>query len=159
MDLSNPQTWKDGASVVIGAPHIVGPLLAAVAIGVWWFRAAIGGAEVRGLKGTIGELKERIGVLEERLRLASDREKDVKEKRDELEKQVQELRAQIAAEGAASEKVRAITAKVEAALGEFTTANTALSTAITGVEAKGEVGRIGVTISSDLPNSATKPSN
>jgi hypothetical protein len=38
MDLSDPKTWTDGIAVVRDAPHIVGPLLGAVAVGVWWVR-------------------------------------------------------------------------------------------------------------------------
>jgi len=38
LDLSNLKTWTDGLWGVISAPHIVLPLLAAVAIAGWWFR-------------------------------------------------------------------------------------------------------------------------
>jgi hypothetical protein len=38
MDLTDPKTWTDGMGVVVGAPHIVVPLLIAVAVDVWWVR-------------------------------------------------------------------------------------------------------------------------
>jgi hypothetical protein len=37
MDLSDPKTWTDGLGVVVGAPHIVVPLLLAAAGGVGGF--------------------------------------------------------------------------------------------------------------------------
>jgi hypothetical protein len=38
MDLSDLKTWTDGLGVVVGAPHIVVPLLIAIGGIVWWFR-------------------------------------------------------------------------------------------------------------------------
>jgi hypothetical protein len=118
MDLSDPKTWTEELRVVIGAPHIVVPLLLLVGGGAWWLKDKIDDGEVRGLKA-------KNEVLDERLKLAADREQAVQEARDELEKQVEELKAQIAA-GATRETLAPVTARVDAALGEFRSANTAL---------------------------------
>lgn len=116
MDLSDPQVWKDGISVVVGAPHVVVPLLIAAAGAGWWLKSAI----AKGAKDAITE----------RLQLARERETDAKEKQTELEKQVEELRAKTAA-GASQKELAAITEKVEAALGEFKTANNAVHHVLT----------------------------
>jgi hypothetical protein len=58
LDLSNLQDWKDGAAVVIAAPHIVVPLLVAVGTGVWLFRGKIE--------------KDKLEVQEARLKLKDD---------------------------------------------------------------------------------------
>lgn len=158
MDPFDSETWKHQWGVFMTAPYVLLPLMVLALLIGWWIGNKLASARVEGLNGTVDNLKANIAVLEARLELAADREKDVQRARAELEKQVQELKAQVGA-GAPNEKIRAITARVDAAIGEFTTANTALSTAITGVEAKAEVGKFGITISSDHPNSSTGTSN
>jgi hypothetical protein len=53
MDLSDAKTWTDGIKLVVGAPHIVGPLIAATAIAVWWFRGTVERTKRDGLQSII----------------------------------------------------------------------------------------------------------
>jgi hypothetical protein len=86
MDLSNPHVWKDGIGTVLGAPHIVFPLLFLVAGAVWWFRGTIERGAKEGL--TI-----QIALLNERLSLAQDQQADVARKLEVATSQVIALQA------------------------------------------------------------------
>lgn len=60
MDLSNPKTWTDGLRVVVDAPHVVVPLLLAVAFGGWWFRGHLQDSQ-------IGTLKQELALADRQL--------------------------------------------------------------------------------------------
>ncbi len=50
MDLTDPDTWINGAKVVIAAPQIVVPLLIAVASVAYWLRGSLAKAAIEGLR-------------------------------------------------------------------------------------------------------------
>jgi hypothetical protein len=77
MDFTNPKTWADGIATVVNAPHIVFPLLCALAAAVWWARGVVERSAKAGLRSQIGALKEQVGALNERLSLARDQEAHV----------------------------------------------------------------------------------
>lgn len=76
MNFANPETWQDGISAVVHAPHIVVPLLLFVAGAAWWLRGTIE-------RAARGGLKAQIGALGERLQLAHDQHAAVTSKLDE----------------------------------------------------------------------------
>jgi outer membrane murein-binding lipoprotein Lpp len=102
MDLSNPKTWTDGLWGVINAPHIVVPLLVAVAIAGWWFRGSIERAKrdgfqsiIYGRDAQIAGLNMQIAVRQERLRLANDLQEYASTKFADAEKEAAKLKQQI----------------------------------------------------------------
>jgi len=133
VDFSDRQVWKNGAAVVIGAPHIVVPLLAAVAIGVWWFRGRLEKSGKDGLNGTISNLNSKIAVLNERLEYAKDRLADAKHREEEVRRAYAELQGQIAA-NASKETLAATAGKVDTAITQLSTANNALAVALTAMD-------------------------
>jgi hypothetical protein len=137
MDLSNPKTWTDGLWGVINAPHIVVPLLVAVAIAGWWFRGSIESAKrdgfqsvIYGRDAQIAGLNMQIAVAQERLRLANDLQEYASTRFADAEKETAKLKQQI--EEKASPEAIALTANVAAAL--LSAANVALQSATKAYE-------------------------
>lgn len=102
MDLSNPKTWTDGVSVVVGGPHIITPLLLTVSACVWWFRGTVERAKRDGLQSIIdgrdakiSALTQQIEVREERLQLAIDAHKDLSTKLIDAKMEAEKLKQQI----------------------------------------------------------------
>jgi hypothetical protein len=121
LDLSNLKTWTDGLWGVISAPHIVVPLLAAVAIAGWWFRGTFESAKrdgfqsvIYGRDAQIAGLNMQIAVGQERLRLAKDLQEYASTKFADAEKETTKLKQQI--EEKASPETIALTANYTAAL-------------------------------------------
>ena len=121
MDLSDPKVWTDGIKVVVNAPHIVGPLMAATAIAVWWFRGTVEKARQDGLQSTIDGRDSQIAgkdvlvtVMQERLQLANDAQKNLTTKLTDAEKETEKLRKQV--EEKASPEAIAATARHTATL-------------------------------------------
>ncbi len=90
MDLSDPQVWKDGAKVVINAPQIVVPLLAAAAVAAWWFRGKID-------RSTESGLTKENKALEAHIKFLKDQLADFSEKLGATKKEAEELRSEIQA--------------------------------------------------------------
>jgi hypothetical protein len=130
MDPFRPETWKNQWEVFISAPYLAMPLMVMALMVGWWIGNRLAGARLEGLSGSIDNFKANIEALKQRLDLAIDREADVQRARTELEQQVLELKAQIAV-GAPNEKLAAASAKVGVAITEFSTANDALTIALT----------------------------
>jgi hypothetical protein len=63
----------------MSAPYIIGPLLAVVAVIIWWLRGRVSDGQVSGLK--------------ERLSLAAERISFADQRKDEVEKQLQLLKS------------------------------------------------------------------
>src|SRR5262245_35736876 len=102
LDLSSLKTWTDGLWAVIGAPHIVVPLLVLAAIAAWWFRGTFERVRREGLQSLIdgrdaqiAGLNMQIAVVRERLRLANDLQEYASTKFTDAEKEVAKLRQQI----------------------------------------------------------------
>src|SRR5262245_48185252 len=123
MDLSNPKTWTDGLKVVVNAPHVVGPLMAATAIAVWWFRGTVEKAKRDGLQSIINGRDAQLAgkdaqiaakdaqiavrdtkiaslttqgtVTQERLRLANEVQNNLTTKLADAEKEAEKLRKQV----------------------------------------------------------------
>ena len=153
MDLSNPKTWTDGISVVVGAPHIVFPLLAAWGVFVWWFRGTVEQAKRDGLQSIIngrdaqlagkdaqiaakdaqiavGETKlagltTQGQVTQERLQLANDVQKDLTTKLADAKKESEKLRKQVE-EKAAPEAIAATANSTVTLVTDSVSANTVL---------------------------------
>jgi hypothetical protein len=137
MDLSNPKTWTDGLWGVINAPHIVVPLLVAVAIAGWWFRGSIERAKrdgfqsiIYGRDAQIAGLNMQIAVRQERLRLANDLQGYASNRFADAEKETTKLKQQI--EERASPEAIAITANYTATM--LSSANVALQSAMKACE-------------------------
>ena len=67
MDLSDPKTWTEGQGVVASAPHIVVPLLIAVAGGVWWLRGMVDKPIIDGLRERLKGAKDQHTYLARKL--------------------------------------------------------------------------------------------
>jgi hypothetical protein len=137
MDLSNPKTWTDGLWGVINAPHIVVPLLVAVAIAGWWFRGSIERAKrdgfqsiIYGRDAQIAGLNMQIAVRQERLRLANDLQGYASTRFADAEKETTKLKQQL--EEKAPPEVIALTASYAAAM--LGSANVALQSAMKAYE-------------------------
>jgi hypothetical protein len=63
LDLSSLKTWIDGLWAVISAPHIVVPLLLAVAIAAWWFRGTFERVRREGFQSIIAGRDAQIAGL------------------------------------------------------------------------------------------------
>lgn len=123
MDLSDPKTWTDGLAVVGSAPHIVVPLLVAVAVSAWW------------LRGRFVD-KPMIVGLREQLNLAKDHQQYLARKFDDAQADIAKLKEQVA--GGAPPDVLSYTVNSTAKLiGEIAAANTDL-----GDKIKAHRGRI-----------------
>jgi hypothetical protein len=116
MDPFSSEVWKHQWEVLMSAPYAFMPLIALALTVGWWIGSKLAGA--------------RVEVLGERLKLAIDQQGYVQHARTELEKQTLELRAQITA-GASNETLAATSAKVGVAINELSTANNALTVALT----------------------------
>ena len=137
LDLSNLKTWTDGLWDVISAPHIVLPLLAAVAIAGWWFRGSIERAKrdgfqsiIYGRDAQIAGLNMQIAVRQERLRLANDLQGYASTRFADAEKETTKLKQQL--EEKAPPEVIALTANYAAAM--LGSANVALQSAMKAYE-------------------------
>jgi hypothetical protein len=137
MDLSNPKTWTDGLWGVINAPHIVVPLLVAVAIAGWWFRGSIERAKrdgfqsiIYGRDAQIAGLNMQIAVRQERLRLANDLQGYASTRFADAERETTKLKQQL--EENAPPEVIALTANYAAAM--LGSANVALQSAMKAYE-------------------------
>jgi hypothetical protein len=67
LDLTNLQSWKDGATVVMSAPHIVVPLIFAACWLGWWWRGTTEKGEKSELKANLQTLESRIKLKDEQL--------------------------------------------------------------------------------------------
>ena len=137
MDLSNPKTWTDGLWGVINAPHIVVPLLVAVAIAGWWFRGSIERAKrdgfqsiIYGRDAQIAGLNMQIAVQQERLQLANDLQEYASTRFADAEKETTKLKQQL--EEKAPPEAIALTASYAAAM--LGSANVALQSAMKAYE-------------------------
>jgi hypothetical protein len=137
MDLSNPKTWTDGLWGVINAPHIVVPLLVAVAIAGWWFRGSIERAKrdgfqsiIYGRDAQIAGLNMQIAVRQERLRLANDLQGYASTRFADAERETTKLKQLL--EEKAPPEVIALTANYAAAM--LGSANVALQSAMKAYE-------------------------
>jgi hypothetical protein len=137
MDPFSPETWKNQWEVFISAPYLAMPLMVMALMVGWWIGNRLAGARLEGLNGSIDNFKATVENLKERLDFAKDREADVQRARTELEQKVLELKAQIAA-GAPNEKLAAASAKVGVAITDFSTANNALTIALTDQNSEAE---------------------
>jgi hypothetical protein len=115
MDPSDPKTWTDGLSVVLGAPHIVAPLVGAVALGVWWFRGMVDKSKIDGLQERLDNAKEQQSYLSQRLT--------------DAQAEIGKLRQQIDM-GADTELLRATAKSAQKFINETATANTQLGNTI-----------------------------
>lgn len=132
MDLSDPNTWTVGLSVVTSAPHIVIPLLIAVAVVVWWFRGTVERARRDGLQSIVNgrdaqivALNMQIALGKDRFQIATDLQKLLSTKLASAEKESAKLKEQT--EQNASLEAIAATARSTATLvTDLVTANTVL---------------------------------
>jgi hypothetical protein len=141
LDLSNLKTWTDGLWAVISTPHIVVPLLAVVAIAVWWFRGTFERVRREGLQSIINGRDAQIAglnmqnaVAQERLRLANDLQEYASTRFADAEKEIAKLKQQI--EEKASPEVIALTTSYTAAM--LSSANVALQSAMKAYEKSDE---------------------
>jgi outer membrane murein-binding lipoprotein Lpp len=132
MDLSDLKTWTDGLSVVGKAPHIVFPLMGAVAVAVWWFRGTVERARRDGLQSTIdgresqiAGLNAQIAVMQERLQLANDAQKDLTTKLADAKAEFEKLKKQTE-EKAPPEAIAATARSTASFLTDSVSANTVL---------------------------------
>ena len=133
MDLSDPKTWTDGSAVVGSAPHIVAPLVIAVAGAVWWARGRFD--------------KSKIDGLEERLNLAKDHHGYLLKTSDDVAKKLADAQAEIAKlkhqieDRAAPEVLRGTIGSAEKYIADTATANNDLRRAIAGTITRVKVPR------------------
>jgi hypothetical protein len=87
MDLSDPETWKNGLRVLVSAPHVVVPLLIAVAFGTWWIRGQLQEGQISSLKAELSFADRQIAEYKQKLGGASP---------DEAKARIQQLEARVA---------------------------------------------------------------
>jgi hypothetical protein len=116
MDLSNPDTWTNGAAVVMNAPHIVVPLMIVVAGAAWWLRSRIG--------------KGQIDAYDQRLLLANEQKTDLNSKLTAAKQEIDLLTAQLTS-GAPREQLTATVRSTESLFDDALTANSALGVTLT----------------------------
>jgi hypothetical protein len=136
MDLSDPKTWTDGLGVVLGAPHIVVPLLVTVGGGVWWLRGKFEERKRDGLETIIKGLQQRLENAKEQQSYLSQRLTDA-------QAEIAKLRQQIDT-GAATELLSATVKSAQRFINETVTANTQLGSTISDDSRKADVGIIKV---------------
>jgi septal ring factor EnvC (AmiA/AmiB activator) len=150
MDLSDPKTWTDGFWLVVSAPHIAGPLVAAVGTAVWWFRGTlerskrdglqkdikgrdeiINGRDVQiaGLNVQITDLNIKRSILQDRLDAAKEQQSYLTKKLEDAQAEIAKLKQQIE-DKAAPEVLRNITVSALKYMDQAALANTDLGNTI-----------------------------
>jgi hypothetical protein len=130
MDPLSAETWRHQWEFFSNAPYLLMPIIVLALMVGWWIGNKLAGARVEGLNGTNDHLKAHIDFLEARLDQANHREKEVQRAWTELENRVRWLKEQVAA-GASNENLAVTSAKVDIAITQLSTANNALSVALT----------------------------
>jgi hypothetical protein len=77
LDITNLQTWKDGAIVVMGAPHIVVPLLFAAATCAWWLKGKIDEGKLETHEAQLKLKDEHLQLKEDQLKILQDKLSDL----------------------------------------------------------------------------------
>jgi hypothetical protein len=133
MDLSDPKTWTDGLAVVVGAPHIVVPLVIAVGGAVWWVRGKFEERKRDGLQASINVLQERLHNAREQQSYLSRRLTDAQAEIAKLKQQIEDR--------AAPEVLRGTISSAAKFIDDTATANDDLRKAIAGTIARVKVPR------------------
>jgi len=121
-DLLKHDFWKQPWATFQNDFWVMLPLFVIVVVGVWWLRGRL-------FEAQLGGLKEQIAALEQRLKLATDLTAASDKAKDEVETQLQTLEVAIAGKADVA-SLSALAAKLDNAVGQWATANNAVSNAV-----------------------------
>ena len=127
----NPDTWKQQWVAFMSAPYIIFPLLAIVAVVVWWFRGTMFQSTIAGLREQIKVLGTQKTIFEDRMQLASEKVNLERGNQESLARQISNLKGEI--DKAGNDDLAARVAKVETALAELVAASNAVRSVVSGI--------------------------
>jgi hypothetical protein len=99
MDMLNPDTWEQQGAAFMSAPYIIFPLLAIVAIAVWWFRGTMFQPMIAGLREQIKVFKAQKTIFDAQMQLAADKMALERWQQDSLARQINDLKEEAAKAG------------------------------------------------------------
>jgi hypothetical protein len=124
----DPDTWKQQWAALMSAPYIIFPLLAIVAVVVWWFRGTMFQPTIAGLREQIKVFGAQKTIFDAQMQLAAKELELERGRQDSLARQINDLKAEVTA-GVGIDALTARVAGLETSFNELATANNAVRSA------------------------------